>query len=168
TAAAWKTVATMAPSRAKVQAALRYVQAIWETQQNEAVPILQALLDLPGQAGNDETVLLEDLSRTLIRCGLEGDAVRCIERLSAIDRSAEHRAAISRLYASMGDFDQASRQILTESVDLFAGTVAKWAPDYEKIEPGLSRRVLVEITRVAAWLRDDWKQVHDIISASVV
>ena len=168
TGAAWKTAATMAPSRAKVQAALRYVEAIWETQQNEAVPILQALLDLPGQAGNDEPVLLEDLSRTLIRCGLEGDAVQCIERLSAIDRSAEHRAAISRLYASMGDFDQASRQILTESVDLFAGTVAKWAPDYEKIEPGLSRRVLVEITRVAAWLRDDWKQVHDIISASVV
>ena len=108
TGAAWETVATMAPSRVKVQAALRYVEAIWESQQNEAVRILQALLELPGQAGNDETELLEDLSRTLIRCGLASDAVHCIERLSAIDRSAEHRAAISRLYASMGDFEQAS------------------------------------------------------------
>ena len=167
TGAAWDTVASMNPSRVKVQAALRYVEAIWESQQNEAAPILQALLELPGQAGNDETGLLEDLSRTLIRCGLASDAVRCIERLSAIDRSAEHRAAISRLYASMGDFERASRQILAESVDLYAGTVAKWAPDYEKIEPGLSRRVLAEITRVAAWFRDDWRQIHDIITASV-
>ena len=35
----------------------------------------------------------------------------------------------------------------------------------EKVEPGLSRRVLSELTRVAGWFRDDWHQIHEIVVA---
>jgi hypothetical protein len=76
------------------------------------------------------------------------------------------RARISSLYAALGEFENASREILSESVDLYAASVANWADSYEGVEPGLAGRVLAEITRIAGWFRDDWRQVHEIIADS--
>jgi hypothetical protein len=103
------------------------------------------------------------LAGKLAELGFEEDAREWIARLSAIWRSPEERTRLARLHARMGDFRAAFEAVLAESIDLLVGTVASWTNNYDKRESGLGRRVLAEVTRIAGWVRDDWRDVSVVL-----
>jgi hypothetical protein len=42
--------------------------------------------------------------------------------------------------------------------------IAGWRKGFEGIEPGLTFKVLREATRIAAWERPDWGEIHRILA----
>lgn len=163
-AEAQRVLAGMSPSKPKFRAALEYAGRVLPQNEQEAVNVLRALAEALTDLADEETAALaEDLAAKLAELGFEEDAREWIGRLSVIWRSPEERTRLARLHARMGDFHAAFEAVLAESIDLLIGTVASWARDYDQREAGLGRRVLAEVTRVAAWAREDWREVSLVL-----
>lgn len=48
----------------------------------------------------------------------------------------------------------------------FVRALAVWAPSFEQVKRGLSVDVLREVVRIAGWVRPDWREIHELLSAS--
>jgi len=89
------------------------------------------------------------------------------EAADAIQDVGVRTAALRDLGAALarvGRFAQAFVALGPCESDSFLHALSQWAPSFEQAEPGLTVAILKEAVRVAAWVRPDWRKIHDILA----
>ncbi|MCZ7567019.1 MAG: hypothetical protein M5U01_00265 [Ardenticatenaceae bacterium] len=94
-----------------------------------------------------------------------GEAAQVARTLqNHVDRTNALRALGAAL-ARDGRFEAALVTVGPDDLDDFIRSLADWAPYFENVEPGLSLAVLREASEVAGWVRRDWREIHELLSA---
>jgi len=95
-----------------------------------------------------------------------------LEAAEAVARSipndwqrAEALRELADALAQVGRFDEALLILSLHSLDESLQVVANWAPSFEEIAPGSSLAVLRQATRVAGWVRPDWRRISELLSS---
>ncbi|MCZ7572053.1 MAG: hypothetical protein M5U01_26175 [Ardenticatenaceae bacterium] len=132
----------------------------------QAEAVARSIPDEQGRAA-----ALRELAGALARVG-DDRASGVFEAAEAVARSIQNdwgRASALReladALAQAGRFDEALLTLSPRSLDESLQAMANWAPSFEEIAPGSSLAVLREATRVAGWVRPDWRRVSELLSS---
>lgn len=68
--------------------------------------------------------------------------------------------------ASKGRFAEALPLLDYVELDQYVEAFCKWAPHLEKVESGLAFAALREVIRIVGWVREDWYEIYELISAA--
>ncbi len=96
--------------------------------------------------------------------GLFDEAQELINKIQSADLRFDTTQQISKLLATSGKLAKALAVLEVRSVDDLLNTLGSWAMIFEREERGLSLKIMREAIRIIAWIRDDWSEVHRIIS----
>lgn len=93
-------------------------------------------------------------------------AQQATEAITDILSRADARRHLATILAQAGRYKDALFIMGNDSLDIYIGSLARWAPFFEQTERGLSLRVLLEATQVAAWQRKDWQAIYRLLTTS--
>ena len=93
----------------------------------------------------------------------------------SVDSMSSYRTEASNLIAKSlaqsGEFDEALEMLdlssvsdLRDHITALIHHLASWAPAFEKIQSGLSLKILSEVTRIGGWTSPAWLRIHEILT----
>ncbi|HBY97527.1 MAG TPA: hypothetical protein DEP84_26895 [Chloroflexi bacterium] len=108
---------------------------------------------------------LRALAEALAQAGRFADAEAVARSIQREWPRARALRALADALAQAGRLDEALLTLSPYSLDASLEAVANWAPSFEEIAPGSSLAVLRQATRVAGWVRPDWRRISELLSS---
>ncbi|MBX3083173.1 MAG: hypothetical protein KF716_16190 [Anaerolineae bacterium] len=146
--AALGSVATALAQAGRFDEALSIARAIHDA--SACAIALGAIAATLTQAGHDATATFDEALST----------TRAIEAASS---RANALSAIAAALAQTGKFTMAFGEVGLRKLAQYMNILGEWHDGVEKIERGLTIKVLREATRIVAWEKPQWKDIHAIL-----
>ncbi|NMF61049.1 NB-ARC domain-containing protein [Pseudanabaena yagii] len=108
-------------------------------------------------------VLVNEMSKS----GNLTEAERLIHMIDNPFNKSEALRELSSCQLQAQRFTDALTKFGLRGIDEFIYTIASQDKAFEGIKPGLSIKVLLEVIRIAGWVRSDWEEMDNILKRSL-
>jgi thioredoxin-like negative regulator of GroEL len=108
---------------------------------------------------------LRELASALTQAGRYEEAREVASTIEDDSKRAGALRDLASALAQAGRFNYALAVLDLRKLDEFLQALAKWAPSFERVEPGLSVVVLWEATGIVGWVRSDWRTIHELLNS---
>jgi hypothetical protein len=108
------------------------------------------------------------LARELTQAGHFSEAKSLIQTIEDTKQQRWALGSLAAAFIRQQRFADALKELVPQTLDDFVHILASCASNFEKLEPGLSVKILQKVVHISSWTRPDWQVINGLISKPVI